>query len=88
MKEKLKTTSFWLGLCGAVVLIVECVADIFNIKICSDIIENIVVTICSVLVMLGIVTKKNVGDTQVSSKEDLLQEINNAQDIDKGDSAE
>ena len=35
-----------------------------------------ILSICSALVMLGIVTKKNVKDENESNAEDLLEEIN------------
>lgn len=75
MKEKIRTTSFWLGLSGACVLVTDCVADIFGINICSGTVEKVVMTVASVLVMLGIITKKNVGDKACASSEDLLKEL-------------
>lgn len=75
MKEKLKTTSFWLGVASSVVLIVECVAKIFNFSICAEHIENVILTICSILVMLGFITKKNVNDVGTCKKDDLLLEL-------------
>lgn len=80
MKEKLNTTSFWLGLSGAVVIVIESISNIFNISIATKEIESIILTICSVLVMLGIITKKNVNDNKTSSKEDLLLELRNIDD--------
>lgn len=76
MKDKMRTTSFWLGLSSACVLIVDCVTDIFGLEICSGIVEKIVLSIASVLVMLGIITKKNVEDSDSSTSEDLLKELN------------
>ncbi|MGN0961063.1 MAG: phage holin [Christensenellales bacterium] len=75
MKEKLKTTSFWLGLSGAVVIILESIAKIFDLNIASETVENIIISICSILVMLGIVTKKSVSDSSESSKDELLLEL-------------
>lgn len=76
MKEKLKTTSFWLGLSGACVMIADCIAELFDIKVCSGTIESIILTVASVLVMLGIVTKRGVGDKETdSSKEELLEDL-------------
>lgn len=75
MKEKIKTTSFWLGLSGAVVIVLDCISEIFNLNICSSEVENIIISICSVLIMLGVVTKKNVQDVEGVEKEDLLLEL-------------
>lgn len=82
MKEKIKTTSFWLGVAGAVLILIESVADIFNVTICSETIETIVVSICSILVLLGIITKKNVSDTSAVSTEDLLMEFDKLKEDD------
>lgn len=75
MKEKIKTTTFWLGVSSAIILIIDCVAELFDFKISSGVIEGILTTVCSVLVLLGIVTKKNVGDSCEISQDDLLQEL-------------
>lgn len=75
MINKLKTTSFWLGLSGAVVLILDSLSSIFNIKLYSQEVQSIIITICSVLVMLGIVTKKNTDDKNDSSKQELLDDL-------------
>ena len=75
MKEKIKTTSFWLGLSGAFVIIADCISEIFNISMFSDKVNTIVMSVCSVLVVLGIVTKKKVTDKGESTKEELLYEL-------------
>jgi uncharacterized membrane protein len=77
MKEKLKTTSFWLGVGSSVIIILSCVADLFGFAICAEQIEKVVVSICSVLVMLGIVTKKNTIDSGSMQKDELIAEIEN-----------
>jgi uncharacterized membrane protein len=77
MKEKIRTTSFWLGVSGAIVIVIECVASLFNINIMSGVVGDIMLAVCSVLVMLGIINKKNVGDTEISSENDLLEELKN-----------
>lgn len=76
MKKKFKTTSFWLGLSGAIVIVLETISSILGLELYSKQIETIVLSICSALVMLGIITKKDVSDEKESSKEDLLNEIN------------
>lgn len=77
MKVRLKTTSFWLGICSAIVIIVESVLGIFDIDICSGVIENILFSICSILVLTGIITKKSTEDKEDSSVEELLDEFDN-----------
>ena len=79
MKKKFRTTTFWLGLSGAIVIVLETISSAFGINLYSKEIESIIMSICSALVMLGIITKKNVGDDEVS-KDTLLDEIDNAID--------
>jgi len=74
MKNKLRTTSFWLGLSSAIVLILDCISGIVGFELYSKEVETIILTICSVLVTIGIITKKNEGDKE-TSKEELLEEI-------------
>lgn len=76
MKYRLKTTSFWLELSGVLVLIFDAVSSLFDLQLYSDKVQDVVMTICIVLISLGFVTKKNINDTQNSSKEDLINEIN------------
>lgn len=79
MKKKIRTTTFWLGLSGAIVIVLETISSAFGINLYSKEIESIIMSICSALVMLGIITKKNVGDETVS-KDTLLEEIENSKD--------
>lgn len=75
MINKLKTTSFWIGLSGAIVLILDCVSSIFNIKLYSQEVQTIIISICSILVLFGFVTKKTTEDKKEISKEELLDEL-------------
>ena len=75
MKEKIKTTSFWLGIGGAIVILVECVASVFGFNVAPELVEKIIVSVCSVLVLLGVITKKTVNDKAESTQEELLSEI-------------
>lgn len=79
MKKRIKTTSFWLGLSGAVVIFVSAIASIFGIKIQSEVIEDIIMSVCSVLICFGFVNKKT-EDGETLSKEELLDEISSKDD--------
>lgn len=85
MKEKLKTTSFWLGLSGAVVIAIDAISQLFDLSIPYAEVESVIITICSILVMLGIVTKKNVKDNTAYSKDELLIELQEQQSDDDTD---
>lgn len=80
MKNKIKTTSFWLGLSGVIVIILESVSSIIGIDLYPKVVEGIVLSICSILVTIGIVTKKNEGDKENTTKEELLKEIDKVSD--------
>ena len=77
MKQKFKTTAFWLGLCAGVVIILDTISSVFGINLYSKEIECVIMSICSALVMMGIITKKNIDDKKYSSKDELIDEINN-----------
>lgn len=85
MKNKLRTTSFWLGLGGAIVLIMDSLSSILGLELYPKVVEGIVVSVCSILVTIGIITKKNENDKEDSSKEDLLKEIEDIEIIDNND---
>lgn len=76
MKEKIKTTSFWLGVSGALVVTLDTLSGIFGVQLYSKEVETVVLTVCTILIMLGFVTKKNTGDRVEISKQDLLDEVN------------
>ena len=76
MKKKIRTTSFWLGLSGAIVIVLETISSVLNLNLHSKEVESIILAICSALVMVGIITKKNISDEKESSSRDLLEEIN------------
>ena len=77
LKNKIKTTSFWLGVGGCVIILLNCLSNLFGIEICADFVEDLVVSFCSVLVMLGIITKKTDNDDDKITKEELISEIEN-----------
>ena len=77
MKQKFKTTAFWLGLCAGLVIILDTISGVFGINLYSKEIECVIMSICSALVMMGIITKKNIDDKKDSSKDELIDEINN-----------
>ena len=76
MKQKFRTTSFWLGLCGAIVIVLESISGVFGINLYSKEIESIILSICSALVMLGIITKKSTKENTEVSQDELLDEFN------------
>jgi len=75
MKSKLRTTSFWLSVSAAIVLVLDSLTNIFGVKLYSKEVEVIILSICSILVTIGIITKRNVTDTKEVDKKELLEDI-------------
>lgn len=57
--KKFKTYAFWVALSGAIVILIQSLGKLFGFEIESSTVENVIMSICGVLVVLGIVTKTN-----------------------------
>lgn len=66
--KKFKTYAFWVALSSAVVILLQSLGKLFGFEIESSIIENVIMSICGVLVVLGIVTKPS--DSQEDKKDE------------------
>ena len=75
MKEKVRTTSFWLGVAGVAVVVVNSISSVLGISIASDVVEAVVISISSILVILGVVHNKNINENTKYSKEELIGEL-------------
>ena len=60
--KRVKTYAFWVALSSAVVILVQSIANLFGFSIDSSTIENVIMSICGVLVVLGIVVNPNTED--------------------------
>ena len=76
MKKKIKTTSFWLTLSGAVVMLLDTISNIIGLDLYSKKVESIILAICTFLVMTGVITKKDVSDPEPKNTDELLDDIN------------
>ena len=54
---RIRTYAFWIGLSSAVVILVQSLGKLFGFEIESSLIENVIMSICGVLVVLGIVSR-------------------------------
>ena len=52
-----------------------------GVHLYSQEIENVVLSVCAILIMLGFVTKKNITDSVVAEKQDLIEELNKEKKI-------
>lgn len=69
LKNRIKTYAFWVALSSAVVVLVQSIGKLFGFEIESSTIENVIMSICGVLIVLGIVT--NSTDSQKNSDNDF-----------------
>mgnify|MGYP004640133565 CR=1 FL=1 len=83
MKKKIKTTSFWLTLSGAVVMLLDTISNIVGLDLYSKKVESIILAICTFLVMTGVITKKDVSDPEPKNTDELLDDINDEINKDK-----
>lgn len=77
-KEKIKTYSFWTGLSASVVLLVNAIAKCFGFSIDDQLIEDIIMSICGVLVALGFVCAPKTQKTD-SQQTQVPQDPNETQ---------
>lgn len=64
MIERLKSTSFWAGLIGAVFLILGA----FGVEIGDEVASTVINGVCSALIMLGIVSPVKTKDGEDGGK--------------------
>lgn len=84
MKNKIRTTSFWLGLGGAIVIFLDSIASLFGFSIPSKGVESVITAIAVILIAVGFVTKKTESGN-VEKVEDLLEEVIKKDDENIGD---
>lgn len=81
MKEKIKTTSFWLEMSGVILVVIDTISTLFNLNLYSQVVQSIFMSMGSILVVVGVITKKNSNDKDEVSKEELLEDFEMKDDI-------
>lgn len=72
MNNRFKTYAFWVALSSAVVVLVQSLGKLFGFEIESSVVENVIMSICGVLIVLGIVTNNDSGgDDDGGQKPDI-----------------
>lgn len=79
LKQKVKSYSFWTGLSASVVILIESIASIFGAQVDEEIITNLVMAVCGVLVMLGIVVMP-VTENKTNADAEETKEIDDQTD--------
>jgi len=70
-----------MALSSAMVILVQSVGKLFGFEIDGGTIENVIMSICGVLVVLGIVTKQNTVEETKDNKVETIQDINEKEEI-------
>lgn len=75
--KRFKKYSFWVAFSGAIIILVDCVCRAFGYQFDSAVIESIIMSICGVLVVLGIVVKDDGSNNTkiMSSKKNKEEDI-------------
>ena len=93
-KQKIKSYSFWTGLSAAVVMLANAIGKACGFTIDNQVVEDVIMSICGVLVALGIVCMPikveendentlNLDDEEFEDKDENLQENNEKIDKNK-----
>ena len=72
--NKLKTTGFWISLTGAVILVLQVIGGAFGFKINSELINNLVSSICGVLVIVGVLIPSKQENNKINFPTDSSDE--------------
>lgn len=75
-KDRIKSYGFWTALSGAVVILAQSIAKCFGLEIEEELISNIIMSICGVLVVFGVVTMPNKKTGSDESEEKTESEEN------------
>jgi len=75
LKEKAKTYNFWISLASAIVLIVRIIGDKFDIFIDTSLIMDVTTGLCSIFVILGILSAPKIKSTEIKNEDANNQEI-------------
>ena len=68
--SKFKKYSFWVALMGAVVLMVENLSAIFGFEFNKSIFESVFLSVCGILVVLGIIVNDKKDSRSLNQEED------------------
>lgn len=72
--SRFKKYSFWVALMGAIVLLIENLASVFGFEFNKTIFESIFLSVCGILVVLGIIVK-DLKDQSQNVENDLVDMV-------------
>ncbi len=74
--KKFRNYGFWIGLTGAVILLLQTIGKYFGFVVNSEMINEIVTCVCGILVLLGVLIKPSSNDDQ-NQDDDTKDNSNN-----------
>jgi len=91
--KRFKNYAFWVALAGAIVIFLDDLKMLLGLDFDTAIVQSIILSFCGVLVVLGIVSKKNddevpsdLNDLDISTDADNEDEVIDNADNQKTDS--
>lgn len=75
-KDRIKSYGFWTALSGAVVILAQSIAKCFGVEVQEELISDIIMSVCGVLVVFGIVTMPNKKETEENTEETEINQEN------------
>ena len=79
-KDRIKSYGFWTALSGAVVILVQSITKCFGVEVQEELISDIIMSVCGVLVVFGIVTMPNKKETEENTEETEINQENSEED--------
>lgn len=86
MKKRIKQYSFWTGLSAALVILIGSIAKAFGFHFKEEIVSEIIMAICGVLVVLGVVNAPFKEDEETDKKDQTAKEEKPEQETEQEES--
>lgn len=84
-KERIRTYSFWTGLSASVVLLINAIAKCFGFSVDNSLVEDIIMSVCGVLVAVGFVCAPKSQKTDTTNTDKIKDEQTEALDEEEKD---
>ncbi len=88
LKKRIKKYSFWTGLTASLVVLMNVISKAFGFSIDNKLVEDIVMSICGVLMALGIVCRPTQKDLQKEDTKNIDEPKEKSTDIEQDNKTE
>lgn len=88
LKKRIKKYSFWTGLAASLVVLMNVISKAFGFSIDNKLVEDIVMSICGVLMALGIVCRPTKKDLQKEDTKNIDEPKEKSTDIEQDNKTE